>query len=83
MQDILDETARECNFEGVRWPQLKRLGLLEEYVTKWAGESKEENPDLNASLIEPRQNFKNYMNCWAIPQAQLDLMPGYGQNPGW
>ena len=83
MQDILDETARECNFEGVRWLQLKRLGLLEEYVTKWAGDSKADDPNLNANLIEPRQNFKNYMICWAIPQAQLDLMPGYGQNPGW
>lgn len=83
MQDILDETARELNFEGVRWFQLKRLGLLEEYVTKWAGDSKEEDPKLPNSLIEPRQNFKTYMYRWAIPQSELDLMPGFGQTAGW
>ena len=42
-QDILlDEYARELNFEGVRWPLLKRLGLLGERVKAHYGETKAE-----------------------------------------
>lgn len=84
-QDILlEETARELHFEGVRWAQLKRLGLLEERVRLHGGDSKAEDPLLPSDYCEVRTNFKSNRDTrWPIPQTQLDLMPGYGQNEGW
>ena len=83
MDEILDEYARELNFEGVRWPLLKRLGLLEERVTLHAGDTKKEDPQLASDYIHPRKNFSSKWWRWPIPQDILDVMPGYGQNEGW
>lgn len=84
LENILEETARECHFEGVRWNQLKRLGLLGERVRAHAGDSKAEDPRLPSDYTQPRQNFRDERDwCWPIPQTQLDLMPGFGQNNGW
>ena len=83
MDEILDEYARELNFEGVRWPLLKRLGLLEERVTLHAGDTKKEDPKLASDYIHPRKNFSSKWWRWPIPQDILDVMPGYGQNEGW
>lgn len=84
LDDILDETARECHFEGVRWSQLKRLGLLAEKVHAYYGDLKTEDPKLNADYVQARTNFRDNRDYrWPIPQAQLDLMPGFGQNAGW
>jgi len=84
-QDILvDEYARELHFEGVRFPLLKRLGLLEERVKAHYGNSKAEDPNLAKDYIEARKNFKAGRDeCWPIPQSALQLMPGFGQNSGW
>lgn len=87
MDKIIDEYARECSFEGVRWPLLKRLGILGERVKLHAGESLEENPFLNRDYIEPRENFViGKHEVWPIPQIQFDLMGGekvFPQNKGW
>ena len=83
MDEILNEYARELNFEGVRWPLLKRLGLLEERVLLHAGDSKAEDPNLPSDYIQPRKNFSSKWWRWPIPQSILDIMPGYGQNEGW
>ncbi len=81
---LLEEYARECHFEGVRWPLLKRLGLLEERVKLHAGDSRAEDPLLNADYIHARNNFRPDRDVrWPIPQTELDLMPGFGQNEGW
>lgn len=84
MDDILDEYARELNFEGVRWPLLKRTGLLGERVRLHEGDSKREDPKLSQDYIMARQNFDDLRDWrWPIPQDELDLMPGFGQNDGW
>lgn len=80
---LLDEYARELNFEGVRWPLLKRLGLLEERVLLHAGDSKTEDPQLPSDYTQPRKNFSSKWWRWPIPQEILDVMPGYGQNDYW
>jgi hypothetical protein len=86
-QDILlDEYARELNFEGVRWPLLKRLGLLGQRVIAHYGETKAENPYLDKDYIECRTAFVvGKHECWPIPQEQIDLMgkENFPQNENW
>lgn len=75
LEDILDEYARELHFEGVRWPLLKRLGLLYDYCTKYSGESRTENPYLDKDYTEARNNFiKGKHEKWPIPSDQILLM---------
>lgn len=87
LQDIIDEYARECNFEGVRWSVLKRLGILGAQVKKYAGESKEENPYLDSDYTQARETFViGKHEVWPIPQEQIDLMGGesvFPQNEEW
>lgn len=87
MDKIIDEYARECNFEGVRWPLLKRLGILGERVKFHAGETMEENPYLDSDYTHARENFViGKHEIWPIPQTQIDLMGGekvFPQNKGW
>ena len=81
---ILEEYARELHFEGVRWGLLKRLGLLGERVRLHAGDTKAEDPNLDKNYADARTNFNDSRDWrWPIPQAEIDLMPGYGQNDGW
>lgn len=87
LEVILDEYARELNFEGVRWPLLKRLGLLGEYCRQWEGETIAENPYLDKDYAYARNNFvPGKHETWPIPENQILLMGGhdvYPQNPGW
>lgn len=81
---LIDEYARELHFEGVRWPLLKRLGILGDRVRAHSGDTKADDPKLNKDFTEARRNFKDNRDVrWPIPQSILDLMPGYGQNEGW
>ena len=82
---ILDEYARECYFEGVRWPLLKRLGLLGERVRLHAGDSKTDDPYLDTDYTHARQNFVDGMHeVWPIPQSQIDLMgKSFPQHEAW
>lgn len=84
--ELLDEYARELNFEGVRWPLLKRLGVMGERVKAHYGETKAENRYLDKDYIECREAFvEGKHECWPIPQAQIDLMgkTNFPQNPNW
>ncbi|MDE5963538.1 MAG: RagB/SusD family nutrient uptake outer membrane protein, partial [Alistipes sp.] len=82
---ILDEYARECNFEGVRWPLLKRLGILADRVHEHAGDSKSEDPYLDRDYTEPRVNFiTGKHELWPIPQSQIDMMgKNFPQHEVW
>ncbi len=82
---ILDEYARECNFEGVRWPLLKRLGILAERVQLHAGDSKAEDPYLNQDYTDARKNFvPGKHEVWPIPQSQIDMMgKDFPQHEAW
>lgn len=74
LEDLLDEYARELHFEGVRWPLLKRLGLLYKYCTEYSGESREENPYLDKDYTEARMNFiEGKHDKWPIPSDQILL----------
>lgn len=86
LNDLLDEYARELHFEGVRWPLLKRLGLLEEYCRKYSGESKDENPYLDKDYTDARKYFiKGKHEKWPIPSEQILLMgvENFPQTDGW
>ena len=82
---ILDEYARECNFEGVRWPLLKRLGILAERVQAHAGDSKTEDPYLHQNYTDARRNFvAGKHEVWPIPQSQIDMMgKSFPQHEVW
>ena len=84
LEDILEETARECHFEGVRWNQLKRLGILGERVRLHAQDTQADDPRLPADKIDARRNFRDDRDTrWPIPLSELEKMPGYGQSDGW
>ncbi|MBR1869101.1 MAG: RagB/SusD family nutrient uptake outer membrane protein, partial [Bacteroidales bacterium] len=87
-QDILlDEYARELNFEGVRWPLLKRLGLLGERCKLHGGDTRADDPELTADYAHCRTYFEiGKHENWPIPANQILLMGGenaFPQNPGW
>lgn len=84
LQDLLDEYARECHFEGVRWPLLKRLGLLADAVKAHYGDTLADDPNQSKDYIEARKNWNEKWWRWPIPQSFLDVVGAdYGQNPGW
>ena len=75
LEELLDEYARELHFEGVRWAQLKRLGLLASYCRQFAGDTREDNPNLEADHAAARNNFvEGKHEKWPIPSNQLLLM---------
>jgi starch-binding outer membrane protein, SusD/RagB family len=74
---ILDESARELNFEGGRWFLLKRMGVLlsQERAYKTFGSAK------TNEAVFPMQD---HQVRWPIPQDQIDLMaPNFPQNSGY
>ena len=83
---ILDEYARECCFEGVRWPLLKRLGLLAERVKLHGGDTKADDPCLDKAYDQPRKNFvAGKHDVWPIPQSFIDLVgaDNFPQHESW
>ena len=75
-QTILDERARELAFEGQRWYTLKRMGVLEEQIIKYAGDDYYKN--------EARTLFQPHYVNFPIPRSQLILMgPNFPQNDGY
>lgn len=82
---LLDEYARELNFEGVRWSLLKRLGLLGERVKLHSGDSVSEDALLDMDYTQCRSNFViGKHEVWPIPENQLLLMGDtFPQNEQW
>ncbi len=76
-QTILDESARELNFEGGRWFLLKRMGVLFSQVNKY-------HTFGSAKTNEAVFPMKDFQVRWPIPQDQINLMaPNFPQNPGY
>lgn len=83
---LVDEYARELNFEGVRWPLLKRLGILYDRAREHSGNTKLEDPNLDKDYTECREFFvKGKHELWPIPQNQVDMMgaENFPQNDAW
>ncbi len=76
-QVILDENARELNFEGYRWFLLKRMGVLTSQVNKY-------HTFGSAKTNQVVSGMQPHHVRWPIPQDQIDLMaPSFPQNPGY
>ena len=86
LDDLLDEYARELNFEGVRWPLLKRLGILADRCIAHNGDTMVEEPLLDEDYAHARTYFvRGKHENWPIPANQILLMgkENFPQNPGW
>ena len=86
LDDLLDEYARELNFEGVRWPLLKRLGILADRCIAHSGDTMADDPMLKEDYAYARQYFvRGKHENWPIPANQILLMgaDNFPQNPGW
>lgn len=86
LEMLLEEYARELNFEGVRWPLLKRLGILGERCILHGGDNRSDDPELTADYDHCRQYFViGKHENWPIPANQILLMgeENFPQNPGW
>jgi hypothetical protein len=82
LDDILDEQGKELLFEGDRWFMLKRLGLLVERVSKYAGDDK--TITVQQDFLEARVNIRDFHVRWPIPQSARDQMgDAFPQNPGY
>jgi hypothetical protein len=74
---LLEEYARELNFEGGRWFLLKRMGVLLEQVNKYHTYGSARSNQVIAPMLP-------YHVRWPIPQGQINLMGGtFPQNPGY
>lgn len=86
IQDILDEYARECHLEGVRWSLLKRLRMLDR-VKVYGGDLPKDDPLLGdvENLAQQRFNWDEKWYVWPIPQSEIDFMgvKNFPQNDGW
>ena len=83
---LLDEYARELCFEGVRWPLLKRLGILADRCIAHAGDTMAEEPLLDQDYAHARTYFvRGKHENWPIPANQILLMgaENFPQNEGW
>lgn len=86
MDILLDEYARELCFEGVRWPLLKRLGMLADRCIAHAGDTMAEEPLLDQDYAHARTYFvRGKHENWPIPANQILLMgaENFPQNEGW
>jgi hypothetical protein len=74
---IMDEDAREMNFEGKRWFFLKRIGKLVSQVNNYhyfGG---------TIGAFSKKSPMDDHHTRWPIPQNQLDIMITFPQNPGY
>lgn len=85
LDDLLDEYARELCWEGVRWPLLKRLGILGDRVRAHGGDTQADDPLLSQDYDQVRKYFVDGKHeNWPIPANQLLLLgDGFTQNEGW
>lgn len=74
LETIMDKHARELCFEGKRWFFLKRIGKLVEQVNKY-----HRFGSTISSIVDT--TMQEHMVRWPIPQAQIDAMGTFPQNP--
>lgn len=88
MEELIRERAVELAFEGLRWHDLRRWNLAGEkkYKEKTAIDF-DRGP--NGKPINLRERvvvtrvFEKKHNWLPLPTNQVNLYPGFGQNPGW
>jgi len=81
-QQIINERSWELCFEGQRWYDLKRWGILYSTVKNIAAAA--DPTDSQAKTNNATKNVKEYHVLYPIPQQEIDinanLLP---QNPGY
>ncbi len=86
-ENLQNERRWELAFEGYRWDDMRRWGIVEEALTKQLGGSI--HNDGNATEMKDQGDgyvarYKATNGYYRIPQAQIDLSGGvYKQNAGW
>ncbi|MCC5942417.1 MAG: RagB/SusD family nutrient uptake outer membrane protein [Balneolaceae bacterium] len=85
LQVIMDEDAREMGFEGHRWYNLKRWGVLYEQIRNHAGNVFEtRSGELVSHRAEARDRIQPHMVNLPIPPDEFRLLgPGFPQNDGY
>jgi starch-binding outer membrane protein, SusD/RagB family len=88
MGELMRERAVELAFEGLRWHDLRRWNVAGEkkYKEKTVIDF-ERGPDgkpinLTERVVVTRV-FEKKHNWLPLPNNQVNLYPGFGQNPGW
>ena len=73
LQSVLDERARELNFEGVRRQDLIRFGKFtgSSYIWPWKGG------------VEDGTSIPSYYNVFPVPSTALQANPNLTQNAGY
>lgn len=82
---VRQERTVELAFEGLRYFDIRRWKIAE-FVMPGAvyGMTYNENGTLKTVEIAQEKTFQpNRDYVWPVPQKELDLNPGLGQNPNW
>lgn len=88
MGELMRERAVELAFEGLRWHDLRRWNVAgdKKYKEKTAIDF---DRGANGKPINLRERvvvtriFEKKHNWLPLPLSQVNLYPGFGQNPGW
>jgi starch-binding outer membrane protein, SusD/RagB family len=88
MGELMRERAVELAFEGLRWHDLRRWGVAGEtkYKEKTAIDFTRGANGKPINMVErvvTTRVFENKHNWLPLPTNQVNLYPGFGQNPGW
>jgi starch-binding outer membrane protein, SusD/RagB family len=88
MGELIRERAVELAFEGLRWHDLRRWLLAgekkykEKTVIDFDRGSNGKPINLRERVVVTRV-FESKHNWLPLPTNQVNLYPGFGQNPGW
>lgn len=88
MGELIRERAVELAFEGLRWHDLRRWNLAgekkykEKTVVDFDRGSNGKPINLRERVVVTRVFDKKH-NWLPLPTDQVNLYPGFGQNPGW
>jgi hypothetical protein len=76
LDSVRVERRREFVFEGIRWFDLTRWGILDAAIMA---------KTLEMQTVAPGETTVHGVpsNLFPVPQSELDINPNLTQNPGW
>lgn len=88
MEELMRERAVELAFEGLRWHDLRRWMIADKkkYVEKTVVDfdrGADGKPINLKERVVVTRIFEKKHNWLPLPTSQVNLYPGFGQNPGW